>query len=78
MNPELLTLRNKQVGETVIRELEKSIKVICKAIRRDKDCTPETMTALARLVNSLSNQEDLRVDPMETGRPGFYESLGAD
>ena len=66
------------MGETVIRELEKSIKVICKAIRRDKDCTPETMTALARLVNSLSNQGNLRVDPLENGNPYYYESLGAD
>ena len=65
------------MGETVIRELEKSIKVICKAIRREKDCTPETMTALARLVNSLSNQENLRVDPLENGDPHFYAALGA-
>jgi hypothetical protein len=65
------------VGETVINDLEKTIKTICKAIRKDGDCKPEKMTALARLVNSLTSQESQKVDPLMDGDPMFHESLEA-
>ena len=62
--------------DRVIRDLEKASRTICKAIGNEKDCKPEKMMALARLVNSLSTQESLRVDPQYDGDRGYYAALG--
>ena len=65
------------MSDAVISDLEKTIKVLCRAIRKDGDCEPQKMTALARLINSLSTQEANKVDPFEHGDPTFHESLEA-
>ena len=46
------------MGETVIYELERTIKSICRAICKEKgDCESDKLNALSKLVNSLSTQE---------------------
>jgi hypothetical protein len=73
-----LTLKReeKTLGEVTIQNLEKVIGVVCRAIKRQKDCPPEKLLALSRLANSLCNLESLRGNPIEEGTPEYYESLG--
>jgi hypothetical protein len=62
------------MGETTISEIEKTIKSICKTIRKDGDCKPEKLNSLAKLANALTAQEKQRWDPLEDGNPFLHES----
>ena len=55
------------MGETTIHEIEKTIKVLCKTIRKDCDFKPDKLNALSKLTNALTAQEKQRWDPMEDG-----------
>ena len=61
------------MGETTISEIEKTIKSICKTIRKEGDCKPEKLNALAKLTNALTAQEKQRWDPFEDGDPHLHE-----
>ena len=62
------------MGETVIYELERTIKSICRAICKEKgDCEADKLNALSKLVNSLSTQEARNSD--DNGDSPYYAML---
>ena len=63
------------MGDIVIDELERTIKSICKAIRKEGDCKADKLTALSKLVSALSKQESQKWDPLRDGDPTYYDRL---
>ena len=63
------------MSEQVVAELERTIKAICKAIRKEGDFGPDKLKALARLVSALTEQERGIWDPMEHGDPYIHEGM---
>jgi len=63
------------MGDIAILEVERTIKAICKAIRKEGDCEADKLTALSKLVSALSKQESQKWDPLRDGDPGYYPSL---
>ena len=62
------------MGEIVIYELERTIKSVCKAIRKDAGgCEADKLNALSKLVNSLSTQEARNSD--DNGDSPYYAML---
>jgi hypothetical protein len=61
------------MGDTTVTELEKTIKSICKTIRKGGDCKSEKLNALAKITNAITAQEKQRWDPMEDGDPFLHE-----
>jgi hypothetical protein len=59
----------------VLTEVERTIKSICKTIRKEGDCDPGKMAALSKLINSLSVLEEKRYNPYLHGNQNpFPES----
>ena len=57
------------MSEEVIEELSRTIRTLCKRMRKEKEIDPQKLSALARLTNALSNQESKILDPYEYGIP---------